>query len=53
MTFDELMEQVRPAVMEFQSFRDKTSDDDWDRLQDDYHKELVLDALTEIEAYLY
>lgn len=53
MTFDQLMEIVRPAIAEFQKFRDEISDDQWGELCDDYHKDLVLTSLTEIEDYLF
>jgi hypothetical protein len=53
MTFDQLMEIVRPAIIEFQVFRDQTPDDQWDALCDDYYKDLVLTSLSEIEDYLF
>lgn len=47
-----LKEQLVPAILKFQEFRDSLPEKEWDALMDDWNTELLLDSLTEIEDVL-
>ena len=52
MNLSALKEQLVPAILKFQEFRDSLPDEEWDALMDDWNSELLLDSLTEIEDVL-
>ena len=52
MNLSALKQQLVPAILKFQEFRDSLPDEEWDELMDDWNTELLLDSLTEIEDVL-
>ena len=52
MDLNALKQELVPALIAFQKFRDATPDDQWDAFFDDYNNEFLLDSLTEIEDQL-
>lgn len=52
MNLSALKQQLVPAILKFQEFRDSLPDEEWDALMDDWNTELLLDSLTEIEDVL-
>ena len=52
MDLQALKEELVPALLKYQQFREETPDAEWDALQDDPFSEMFLDALCEIENTL-
>ena len=52
MDLQALKEELVPALLKFQQFREAMPDEQWDAMFDDRFTEMFLDSLTEIEDTL-